>query len=81
MGSGNIGATNVLRTGNKTLAAATLLLDALKGLVAVLAAACSARRAGGGGGGRRGARPHVPGLAELQGRQGHGDDARRDARA
>jgi len=35
-GSGNIGATNVLRTGNKALAAATLLLDALKGLVAVI---------------------------------------------
>ena len=31
IGSGNIGATNVLRTGNKGLAAATLLLDALKG--------------------------------------------------
>ncbi|MBO9123587.1 MULTISPECIES: glycerol-3-phosphate 1-O-acyltransferase PlsY [unclassified Rhizobium] len=30
IGSGNIGATNVLRTGNKKLAAATLLLDALK---------------------------------------------------
>ena len=38
IGSGNIGATNVLRTGNKGLAAATLLLDALKGLVAVLLA-------------------------------------------
>jgi glycerol-3-phosphate acyltransferase PlsY len=36
-GSGNIGATNVLRTGNKALAAATLLLDALKGTLAVLA--------------------------------------------
>jgi glycerol-3-phosphate acyltransferase PlsY len=36
IGSGNIGATNVLRTGNKPLAAATLLLDALKGAVAVL---------------------------------------------
>lgn len=36
IGSGNIGATNVLRTGNKKLAAATLLLDALKGTVAVL---------------------------------------------
>jgi len=36
VGSGNIGATNVLRTGNKKLAAATLLLDALKGLVPVL---------------------------------------------
>ena len=36
IGSGNIGATNVLRTGNKGLAAATLLLDALKGTIAVL---------------------------------------------
>ena len=36
VGSGNIGATNVLRTGNKKLAAATLLLDALKGLTPVL---------------------------------------------
>lgn len=36
IGSGNIGATNVLRTGRKDLAAATLLLDALKGTIAVL---------------------------------------------
>jgi acyl phosphate:glycerol-3-phosphate acyltransferase len=36
IGSGNIGATNVLRTGNKGLAAATLLGDALKGTAAVL---------------------------------------------
>lgn len=36
VGSGNIGATNVLRTGRKGLAAATLLLDALKGTAAVL---------------------------------------------
>jgi glycerol-3-phosphate acyltransferase PlsY len=36
IGSGNIGATNVLRTGRKGLAAATLLADALKGTVAVL---------------------------------------------
>jgi glycerol-3-phosphate acyltransferase PlsY len=36
IGSGNIGATNVLRTGRKGLAAGTLLLDAVKGLVAVL---------------------------------------------
>jgi acyl phosphate:glycerol-3-phosphate acyltransferase len=34
IGSGNIGATNVLRTGNKKLAAATLVLDALKGTAA-----------------------------------------------
>jgi len=39
IGSGNIGATNVLRTGNKGLAAATLLFDALKGTAAVLIAA------------------------------------------
>ena len=38
IGSGNIGATNVLRTGNKGLAASTLLLDALKGTGAVLIA-------------------------------------------
>lgn len=39
VGSGNIGATNVLRTGRKGLAAATLVGDALKGTVAVLIAA------------------------------------------
>lgn len=38
IGSGNIGATNVLRTGRKGLAAATLILDALKGTAAVLVA-------------------------------------------
>ncbi|MBR0672019.1 glycerol-3-phosphate 1-O-acyltransferase PlsY [Neoroseomonas soli] len=38
IGSGNIGATNVLRTGNRKLAAATLLLDGLKGVAAVLLA-------------------------------------------
>ena len=36
IGSGNIGATNVLRTGNKALAAITLVLDALKGTVPAL---------------------------------------------
>lgn len=38
IGSGNIGATNVLRTGNKKLAAATLLLDALKATAAAVIA-------------------------------------------
>ena len=38
IGSGNIGATNVLRTGSKALAAATLVLDALKGTAAVVIA-------------------------------------------
>ncbi len=38
IGSGNIGATNVLRTGNKKIAAATLLGDMLKGTLAVLLA-------------------------------------------
>ncbi len=39
IGSGSIGATNVLRTGRKDVAALTLALDAAKGVVAVLAAA------------------------------------------
>ena len=38
IGSGNIGATNVLRTGSRAAALATLLLDAAKGLVAVVVA-------------------------------------------
>lgn len=38
IGSGNIGATNVLRTGNKALALATLILDSSKGAIAVLVA-------------------------------------------
>jgi glycerol-3-phosphate acyltransferase PlsY len=38
IGSGNIGATNVLRTGNKKVAAATLVLDALKAVVPILIA-------------------------------------------
>ena len=46
IGSGSIGATNVLRTGNKTVAAATLLLDAAKGAAAVLVSAWLAGHAG-----------------------------------
>ncbi|MDW4499766.1 glycerol-3-phosphate 1-O-acyltransferase PlsY [Sulfitobacter sp. D35] len=42
IGSGNIGATNVLRTGNKTAAALTLVLDGAKGAVAVLLARAAA---------------------------------------
>ncbi len=38
IGSGNIGATNVLRTGNRKIAAATLLCDVLKGFAPVMAA-------------------------------------------
>ncbi len=44
IGSGNIGATNVLRTGHKGLAAATLFLDGFKGWLAVMAAAVMAPR-------------------------------------
>jgi acyl phosphate:glycerol-3-phosphate acyltransferase len=46
IGSGNIGATNVLRTGRKGLAAATLLGDALKGTLAVLLASSWSAEAG-----------------------------------
>ena len=45
-GSGNPGATNVLRSGNKLAAILTLLLDALKGVAAVLLARCLAARLG-----------------------------------
>ena len=38
LGSGNIGATNVLRTGNKKIAMATLITDILKGITAILIA-------------------------------------------
>ena len=51
IGSGNIGATNVLRTGSKGLAAATLLLDAAKGAAAIILV--------------RALWPDVPGLAGL----------------
>lgn len=44
IGSGNIGATNVLRTGNKKLALATLILDGLKGITAILIVAILAEK-------------------------------------
>lgn len=47
IGSGNIGATNALRTGNRWVAAGTLIGDAAKGAVAVLLMAWVARTAGG----------------------------------
>ena len=81
IGSGNIGATNVLRTGNKGLAAATLLLDALKGTAAVLIAARYGPELGAWAGLRRLSRPSVPGLARLQGRQGRRHLSRRADRA
>ena len=81
IGSGNIGATNVLRTGNKGLAAATLLLDALKGTAAVLIAGIYGPELAmvAGLGAFLGHR--LPGLARLQGRQGRRHLSRRAGRA
>lgn len=63
VGSGNIGATNVLRTGNKLLAAATLVFDVLKGTLAVFVGWWIARDTGlfGLGAG------HLAGLAAFLG--------------
>src|SRR5262249_5265981 len=78
IGSGNIGATNVLRTGRKGLAALTLILDALKGTLAVIVA----DRYGGAGPAVRAAlRPLVSARARLQGRQGRPDLYRPAVRA
>ena len=66
IGSGNIGATNVLRTGRKGLAAATLLGDALKGTVAVLVAALLSQSAA-----TAADRPNV--VLVLTDDQGYGD--------
>ena len=59
IGSGNIGATNVLRTGRRGLAAATLLLDGVKGAVAVIAGAALAGPVGAALGGLAGALGHM----------------------
>ena len=74
IGSGNIGATNVLRTGRKGLAAATLLLDGVEGRGGGpdrrpgRPDRCRRRR-----GGRR-ARPHASRSGWASGRQGRGDE-------
>ena len=81
IGSGNIGATNVLRTGRKGLAAATLIGDMLKGTVAVVIAGyCGGAECRDAGGARRLPRPPLPGLAQIQGRQGRRHLYRRAAR-
>ena len=83
---GNPGATNVLRSGSKKAAIATLLLDAPEGLVPVLAAAWWGKRLGleraapvGAGRPRRLPRPPLAGVLPLQGRQGRGHRGRRAA--
>ena len=78
-GSGNIGATNVIRSGGKGLGAVTFLLDAAKGFVAVSAcladrpAHCTRRssgtESGGHGSGLRHSRTYLHGVAAIQGRQ------------
>ena len=81
IGSGNIGATNVLRTGRKGLAAATLLGDMLKGTAAVLVAGLLWRTgAAMAAGARRFSRPSISGVAEIPWRQGRRDLYRRAAR-
>ena len=81
IGSGSIGATNVLRTGRYGLAAATLLADVLKGVVAVLLMSWwSGHDAGLVAGARRVPRAPLSGLAQVQGRQGHRDRLGRLAR-
>lgn len=74
IGSGNIGATNVLRTGSKKAAALTLLLDAGKGLAAVLLAQAFAGPFAAQAAGFTGHDwPLFSGLAVVSGRQGRGD--------
>ena len=70
IGSGDIGATNVLRTGNKKLAALTLILDALKGTAAVLIGAPFRPECNDPWRPRRFPRTSLSGLARLSRRQG-----------
>ena len=81
IGSGNIGASNVLRTGRRGLAIATLILDVLKG--AFPSGSRSAISAGHGGGRRprRGAQPLLLGVAEVPRRQRRRHRRRRSRRA
>src|SRR4026209_2430744 len=80
IGSGNIGATNVLRTGNKALAAADLVLDAVEGGGGAAACALALGRGCGAGRGCRGdGGARFPRLARLQRRQGRGDGGGRAA--
>ena len=69
IGSGNIGATNVLRTGRKWLAAVTLFCDMFKGTVAVLIAKHFGVGRSACGGSRRFCRSPLPGVARVQRRQ------------
>lgn len=71
IGSGNIGATNVLRTGSKGLAVATLLLDLAKGFVPVLLAGQILARPDAGGEGWPGAALGPEPLAALGAVLGH----------
>ena len=70
IGSGNIGATNVLRTGNKGLAALTLVLDLLKGLRCCYPVVISRTGMRTAGRSRRFFRASLSGLAPVQRRQG-----------
>ena len=82
IGSGNIGATNVLRTGSKPLAALTLILDCLKATAAILlASSCSATRPAPFAAAGALHRPPLSGLARVPRRQGGRDLARNPHRA
>ena len=80
VGSGNIGATNVLRTGRRDLALITLIGDAGKGAAAVLIADALVGPAGAAIAGGAAFLGHLfPDLAEVSRRQGRGDLLRHPA--